>query len=169
MLLAGCGSKHPAAPTTPTTTSSTPDLHAAERKIFGAIFANPLYDQTPWAVIQIGRGATAKAVVFHLTGGVWRVDHTGLVHLSILGPKPGSTQPPVMQVAMSMTSKTPLIQSALWVDGVELHEKGGGLTSTSGTIYGAPDAPLAKGVHVAVGYARNTGSGSAVAWSFKVG
>ena len=33
----------------------------------------------------------------------------------------------------------------LWVDGTELLEKGGGLTPTRGTIYGAPSAPLAHG------------------------
>jgi len=90
------------------------------------------------------------------------------VHLTVLSPKPHSTQPPVMQVAMTIKSKTPLVQSALWIDGVELEEKGGGLTSTNATIYGAPDTPLTKGIHVAVGYARNSTNGSAVAWSFRV-
>ena len=42
----------------------------------------------------------------------------------------------------------------MWVDGKELLVKGGGLTSTKGTIYGAPDTPLTKGTHVAVAYAQ---------------
>jgi hypothetical protein len=56
----------------------------------------------------------------------------------------------------------------LWVDGAQLLAKGGGLSPTRGTIYGAPDAPLASGKHVAVAYARTDGHGTAVAWSFRV-
>ena len=140
----------------------------AERKLYGAVYANPLYNVRPWAVVQIGRGARAKAVVFHYADGAWTVDTSGVPKIGVLGPQPGSVQPPVMQVAITMKSPTPLVQSALWVDGVELEEKGGGLTPTNGTIYGAPAVPLAKGVHTAVGYARNAKNGSAVAWSFRV-
>jgi hypothetical protein len=46
--------------------------------------------------------------------------------------------------------------------------KGGGLTATKGTIYGAPGAPLTKGTHVAVAYARTDEHATAVAWSFRV-
>ena len=66
-----------------------------------------------------------------------------------------------------MRSTTPLVESALWVDGNRLVEKGGG-TPTNGTIYGAP-GELAPGTHTAVGYARTAQSGSAVAWRFVVG
>jgi hypothetical protein len=119
--------------------------------------------------VQIGRGPAAKAVVFHYTGGAWRVDKSGEPKLTILAPTPGSVKDPVTQVAMTMQSKTPMVQSALWVDGVELEEKGGGLTATNGTIYGAPATPLPKGVHTVVGYARTATNGSAVAWSYRVG
>jgi len=155
-------------PTTTTTATHTPSLHAAERKLFGSVYANPLYNYIPWAVIQVGRGTRAKAVVFHLSGGAWHVDRSGAPTIGILGPKPGSVQPATPQVAITMSSRTPLVQSALWVDGFELHEKGGGVSPTKGTIYGAPDLPLKKGVHVAVGYARNATNGSAVAWTFRV-
>ena len=37
-----------------------------------------------------------------------------------------------------LSAGSPLVESGLWVDGVELLEKGGGLTATKGTIYGAP-------------------------------
>ena len=57
---------------------------------------------------------------------------------------------------------------AMWVDGKELVVKGGGLTATKGTIYGAPDAPLTKGTHVAVAYGRTAVHATAVAWSFRV-
>ena len=64
----------------------------------------------------------------------------------MLGPKPGSTgNPRTPQVAAALSAGDELAESALWVDGVELLEKGGGLTPTKGTIYGAPAAPLAKG------------------------
>ena len=56
----------------------------------------------------------------------------------------------------------------MWVDGKELPAKGGGLTPTRGTIYGAPGAPLARGTHVAVAYGRTAEHGTAVGWSFRV-
>jgi len=46
--------------------------------------------------------------------------------------------------------------------------KGGGLTPTKGTIYGAPVAPLARGEHLAVAYGRTDATGTAVAWMFRV-
>jgi hypothetical protein len=51
---------------------------------------------------------------------------------------------------------------------VELLEKGGGLSPTRGTIYGAPASPLAKGRHTAIAYARTATHAFAVAWSFSV-
>ena len=76
--------------------------------------------------------------------------------------------PKLPQVAIQFSGKTPFVESALWVDGMELVEKGGG-SPTRGTIYGAPAANLKPGEHVAVGYARTALSGAAVAWVFKVG
>ena len=54
------------------------------------------------------------------------------------------------------------------MDGQELLEKGGGLTPKRGTIYGAPAAPLRRGMHTAVAYARTATHGHAVAWTFRV-
>ena len=70
-------------------------------------------------------------------------------------------------MAIEFSSSTPFVESAIWVDGTELLEKGGG-SPTNGTIYGAPAKPLKPGTHVAVGYARTIATGSAVAWTFKV-
>jgi hypothetical protein len=92
------------------------------------------------------------------------------VKVSVLGPKPGSSgNPSVPQVAAELTARKALAESALWVDGVELLEKGGGLTPTRGTIYGAPAAPLATGKHTAVAYGRTATHATAVAWNFSVG
>lgn len=88
--------------------------------------------------------------------------------IDILGPKPGATVAPVSQVAAELSAKTGLADSALWVDGHEVLTKGGGLTPTRGTIYGAPNAPLAKGKHQAVAYGRTATTATAVAWSFVV-
>jgi hypothetical protein len=71
-------------------------------------------------------------------------------------------------VAAELSAPGPLVESALWVDGVELLEKGGGLTATRATIYGAPVAPLRRGRHVAVAYARTATTGTAVAKVFRV-
>ncbi len=68
---------------------------------------------------------------------------------------------------MEITAKAPFVESALWVDGIELAEKGGG-SPTEGTIYGAPQHALKPGLHVAVGYARTASRAAAVAWSFVV-
>ena len=47
-------------------------------------------------------------------------------------------------------------------------EKGGGLTPTKGTIYGAPASPLARGKHTAIAYARTATHAYALAWTFSV-
>ena len=49
-----------------------------------------------------------------------------------------------------------------------LSEKGGGLSPTHGTIYGAPSAELAPGEHVAVAYARTATAATAVTRVFVV-
>jgi hypothetical protein len=105
--------------------------------------------------------------VFHFVGDRWLVDRKHGVQIEIIGPKPGErslSNPP--QVAITMKAKTPLVESALWVDGNQLLEKGGG-TPTDGTIYGAP-LKLTAGAHTAVGYARTAFTGTAVAWTFTV-
>ncbi len=122
-----------------------------------------LYSGGDWTVDLNG----GKAEVQHYVNGKWVVDRSGSVKIEILGPKPGETltgNPP--QVAITMHSKTPLVESALWLDGNRLLEKGGG-TPTNGTIYGAPPNALDPGTHVAVGYARTATTGTAVAWVFQ--
>ena len=124
-----------------------------------------VYQGTEWAVV-IDRG---KASAQHLVGDAWRPAARGTVKISVLGPKPGSKgNPTVPQVAASLSARADLAESALWVDGVELLEKGGGLTPTRGTIYGAPAAPLAPGRHTAIAYARTGAHALAVAWTFSV-
>jgi hypothetical protein len=145
-LLAGCGgsSKNVATTTTPA------------RPGPGTV----LYERGGWAVTVSGSEARAQ----HLQGATWRTDRSGLVKISILGPHGTATARP--QVAVELTAPKPLVESALWVDGTELLEKGGGLTPRRGTIYGAPAEQLAPGRHVAVAYARTAGHATAVAWSF---
>jgi hypothetical protein len=121
-----------------------------------------LYAGGDWAVVLDGTHATA----FHRIAGTWKPDTTGAVKIRILGPD--GKVAPRPQVATELSATKPLIESGMWVDGRELLVKGGGLTSTKGTIYGAPDAPLTKGPHVAVAYARTAQHATAVAWSFRV-
>ena len=100
----------------------------------GGSKVDTLYSGGEW-VVDLNNG---KAEVQHLVNGKWVVDRSGSVKIEILGPKPGETltgNPP--QVAITMHSQTPLVESALWLDGNRLLEKGGG-TPTNGTIYGAP-------------------------------
>ena len=122
-----------------------------------------LYESGDWAVVAKG----ARAVAAHRDGDRWVADRSGRVRIRILGPEPGTRAPRRPQVAIEMTASQQLAESALWVDGKELLEKGGG-SPTRGTIYGAPDAPLARGRHVAVAYARTASSATAVAWTFDV-
>jgi hypothetical protein len=150
-LLAGCGSSSKTGVET-TTAKLVPKPGPGK----------VLYQSGEWAVVVAG--TTARAL--HLAGGSWHPDTSGLVKVSILGPHGTAAATP--QVAAELSAKAPLVESALWVDGVELLEKGGGLTPDRGTIYGAPNAPLAPGNHVAVAYARTAGHATAVAWSFHV-
>jgi hypothetical protein len=122
-----------------------------------------LYQGGGWAVTVSGSDASAQ----HLVGRTWRADRSGRVKISILGPH--GTAPATPQVAVELSAPAPLVQSALWVDGTELLEKGGGLTPKRGTIYGAPGQPLAPGRHVAVAYARTAVQATAVAWTFVTG
>jgi hypothetical protein len=153
VLAAGCGSKSAAPPTT--TTASAPPGPSA------AIGGSTLYRGGDWAVVQKG----GRAVALHLVGDVWRPDRTGRVKVVLLGPH--GPQPPTTQVAAQLTAPTKLVESGLWVDGAELLEKGGGLTPTAGTIYGATNG-LAKGKHVVVAYARTATAATAVARTFVV-
>lgn len=150
--LAGCGGSPQE-----TTTADPPGPAAA----VGA-GAKTLYRAgNGWAVVQQG----SKAVALHLVGGAWRPDRTGVVHIRILGPlHPSARQ---AQVAAEISAPADLAETALWVDGEELLEKGGG-TARNGTIYGTTSAPLDPGRHVAVAYGRTATSATAVAWTFRV-
>jgi hypothetical protein len=168
--LAGCGgSKSP----TTTSTVAVPDPAAAMRALhpgtsaLGITSFHTLYQGSTWAVVEATGPNQARATAFRLSDGHWIPDLSNRVKLKILGPQPGGTAPHTPQVAIEFTAREPFVESAIWVDGTELLEKGGG-SPTSGTIYGSPAHPLKPGVHVAVGYARTNATGSAVAWTFTV-
>jgi hypothetical protein len=125
-----------------------------------------LFQSEEWAVVLDGDRASAQ----HLVDGKWVPDRSRTVKVSVLGPDRGSHgNPRTPQVAVELSAPTALAESALWVDGVELLEKGGGLTPTRGTIYGAPDQELKPGKHTAVAYGRTASHATAVAWTFFVG
>jgi hypothetical protein len=150
VFLAGCGSTaKQAAPTTTATATPKPGP------------GQVLYQSGNWAVVLDG----GRARALHLVAGHWRPDTSGAVKVSILGPR--GTAAAIPQIAAELSAKSPLVESGLWVDGKELVEKGGGLTPTKGTIYGAPDRQLAAGKHVAVAYARTAAHATALAWSFR--
>lgn len=125
---------------------------------------DPVFQGTAWAVTLDG----GKATAYHLVDGEWQADRSGAVKIDVLGPDPGRKAAATPQVAVEMSAGAALAESGLWVDGTELLEKGGGLTPTRGTIYGAPAAPLAKGKHTAIAYARTATHAFAVAWTFSV-
>ena len=154
LAVAGCGSSKKAASTT--TAAPPPDPASA---VGGG---ETLYQGGAWAVVVKGD----TAVALHLAGGEWQPDHTGRVKVSFLGPH--GTVTPVTQVAAELSAPSPLVESGLWVDGTELLEKGGGLTSTRGTIYGATSTALSPGKHLAVAYARTSTAATAVARAFTV-
>ena len=157
LLLAACGSS-----SNSTTSSSAPPPQQTTPDPAASIGGKTLYRGGAWAVVVDG----SHAVALHLTGRRWRPDRSGSVKVEFLGPH--STAAPIPQVAAQLSAKSPLVESALWVDGQELTAKGGGLTPTRGTIYGAPTAQLAKGEHVAVAYARTATAATAVARPFLV-
>jgi hypothetical protein len=170
-VLAGCGSS--SKPVT-TTTVSVPDPAAAMRALITTDPAlggtvHTLYQGTDWSVVESTSPQKASAVAFRLVGGRWRADRSNRVKISILGPEAGAPHAPrTPQVAIEFNAPAAFVESALWVDGTELLEKGGG-SPTRGTIYGAPAHPLKAGLHVAVGYARTATTGTAIAWIFNVG
>jgi hypothetical protein len=153
LALVACGSKTAA----PTTTARPAPPNPA-----GAVGGgHTLYQGGDWAVVAKGD----TAVALHLVGDVWRADRTGRVKIVLLGPH--GVQPPTTQVAAELRAPTRLVESGLWVDGVEILEKGGGLMPTRGTIYGATNG-LRNGKHVVVAYARTATAATAVAQTFRV-
>jgi hypothetical protein len=148
--LAACGSRHPA-----------PKVPVTPAHLLGP-GAHVLYSGGDWAVVTKGKTAIAA----HLVRGVWTADRAGAVKLEILGPSGKAASTP--QVAVQMTAHAHLIEEGLWVDGVELIEKGGGLTPEKVTVYGAPQHALRKGKHRAIAYGRTDTHGSAVTWTFTV-
>lgn len=152
LLASACGAKKAAV----TTTSGPPSPAVV---LSGG---KALYAGGDWAVVTRG----SKVVVAHLVRNTWKVDSSGKVKISILGPK--GTAASIPQVAAELKAPGALIEDALWVDGHELLEKGGGLKPSNITIYGAPGKKLAKGVHVAIAYGRTDTTGSAVRWTFRV-
>ena len=173
VVLAGCGggSKSapapPKQPAPPKPAGAMRALIAASEPAFRGGNVQTLYQGTSWSVVQVKKGDRAFAAAFELLGDRWQADRSGNVKVEILGPQPGARATRLPQVAIQITSPAPFIESALWVDGTEVIEKGGG-TPTRGTIYGAPAKNLAPGLHVAVGYARTATTGTAVAWIFHV-
>ncbi len=153
VVAASCGSAKTASTTTPV---APPDPASAVKG------STTLYQGGEWAVVVKGD----SAVALHLVGGEWEPDRTGAVKVTFLGPH--GTVAPISQVAAELSAGTPLVESGLWVDGVELLEKGGGLTAKRGTIYGAPSTALAPGKHLAVAYARTASAATAVARVFHV-
>jgi len=157
-LLAGCGGSNKAAGVGTTTNTTARPSPAA---ILGP-GGKALYIGGDWAVVQRG----AKAAAVRWIGRKWQVDDRALVKIDVLGPRGSAARTP--QVAAQMTGKTRLVEEGLWIDGVELLEKGGGLKPTQVTAYGAPEKPLKPGRHIAVAYARTAAAGTAVAWTFSV-
>ena len=147
LVVAGCGSSSTST-TTKTTEAAPPGPGTA------------LYAGGNWAVVVDGAHATA----FHRVAGSWHPDRSGAVKIDILGPKGKVARRP--QCAVQLTATSPLVESGMWVDGHELVVKGGGLKPDQGTIYGAPDGPLAPGKHVAVAYGR-TGTHATMAMSLR--
>jgi hypothetical protein len=170
VVLTACGG---GSSSQPATTTAVPSAAAAMRALAGrrpelAGTVRTLFQGSSWAVVQSSAGGKAHAVVFRLVGGVWKPDESGRVRVDILGPRPGADAPALPQVAVEVRAPTPFRETALWLDGRELAEKGGG-SPTRGTIYGAAARELPAGMHVAVGYARTATTGTAVAWVFRVG
>jgi hypothetical protein len=168
VVVAACGGG-----SEPTTTKATPAagpaaaVEALDRPGFAGKKARTLYRAGGWAVVQIAAPPRAYAAAVRLVGNRWRVDRSRRVKVRVLGPDPGTKAAAVPQIAAELVAPAPLVESGLWVDGVPLEVKGGG-TPRRGTIYGAPKSPLARGMHVAVAYGRTAGTGTAVAWTFRV-
>jgi hypothetical protein len=154
LLAAACGGKS----TPPATTSTAPPSPAGVLGSGGQV----LYNGGDWAVVTHG----TRVAVTHLVAGSWSLESKSNVKITILGPL--GKVAPIPQVAAELKAPSALVEDALWVDGKELLEKGGGLHPNDQTIYGAPDTKLSKGVHVAIAYARTASSGTAVRWTFTV-
>jgi hypothetical protein len=152
-LAAGCGSTKHAA--------TVPKAPPPPARLLGP-GGTVLYAGNDWAVVRRGE----QAVAAHLVDGVWRADRSGVVKVELLGPHKRSHRLP--QVAAEISGPSRIVEEGLWIDGVELLEKGGGLKPSRVTVYGAPNGNLKPGPHVAIAYGRTQAHGTAVAFAFTV-
>jgi hypothetical protein len=135
-----------------------------------SVFLDSLVEQ--WAVVGIADEGTehAAAVVLREEDGEWRAEVTDRILVDPTGPRPGSVQPVVAQVAAELHARSaPLGPSAMWVDdgGVELK----GATSDDGktaTIFANLAEPVPAGRHAVVALATAGNTAAARGWAFGV-
>ena len=168
LALAGCGgSKHAATTSTGAATASGPP--AAElRRLLGTSTATVRAAGGRWWVAWAVVGGRARTGVLERGPGGWRSVAGAAIGWTPLGPQPGGHAAAVPQVAVEIKAPSPIVDTALWVDGRPIDTRGGGLTTKLITIYGAPAAPLGTGRHVVVAFARAGTTASAAAWLFTV-
>jgi hypothetical protein len=152
-LAAGCGSSEHAA--------TVPKAPPSPARLLGP-GGSVLYAGGDWAVVRRG----GQVVAAHLIDGTWRADRSGVVKVRLLGTHKRSK--PLPQVAAEISGPSRIVEEGLWIDGVELLEKGGGLKPSRITVYGAPNGNLQRGPHVAIAYGRTQMHGTAVAFAFTV-
>lgn len=152
-LAAGCGSTKHAA--------TVPKAPPSPAHLLGP-GATVLYAGGDWAVVRRG----TQAVAAHLVDGAWHADRSGVVKVDLLGPHKQSHRLP--QVAAEISGPSRIVEEGLWIDGVELLAKGGGLKPSRVTVYGAPNGNLKPGPHVAIAYGRTQAHGTAIAFAFTV-
>lgn len=124
-----------------------------------------------WAVIAIRNEATTRAAAFVLKqeAGEWRLELRDVVRISPTGPRPGSSQKLVVQLAAELTARERLGPTGLWLDSSALDIRAG--ASADGrraTVFANLTQATPPGRHVVTAFATAGTSAAAVAWTFRV-
>jgi hypothetical protein len=118
-----------------------------------------------FGIVAMRTGAHALAFPLRLEQRAWKIETPGPIRIRIIGPAPGS-RGTVSQVAFGTTSPATLHDAIVFVDG-KLYPPNLVPSGRTATVYVTLPKALRPGVHIAVAYAEQGASVSALAWSFR--
>jgi hypothetical protein len=117
-----------------------------------------------FGIVAIRSGVRALAFPLRHENGAWKIETPGPITIAISGPQPGS-HGVVGQIGVEIHAPGPPGDGVLWLDGNALQSKIA-TGPRSATVFANLQPALAAGVHIAVAYAEEGTSASALAWTF---
>ncbi len=118
-----------------------------------------------FGVVGITRRGQAFAAALRRSAGRWKLELGGPVTVRALGPRPGSRQAEVHQIAGAVDLARGSGYATMWLDGLPLDTKIARLGFKL-TMYVNLPSRVSRGSHTVVAFASAGGEASALAWRF---